>query len=194
MKITLFAPYFETQPYIWLYKEALEQQGLIVHLEPEFNLSWLLTKGGVYDTIHLHWIEEVYRPTKAKVQSGLARKLINNRLIHPLRGFLRLILFSTALYLARLQGKIIVYTVHDLARHDMETLPFIILRRITHWVVFSLAHRIHAHNHYSRKILETVYKRKDGVQVVPIGNYVGYYPNEISQSEARRQRPSARMG
>ncbi len=187
MKVTVFAPYYETQPYVRLYKEALEQQGLIVYLEPEFNLKWLLTKGRYRDAIHLHWIEEVYKPVKSKNRSGLTKKLIDNRLMSPLWGTLRLAHLSAALSLAKLQGKIIVYTVHNLDPHSTESRLFVILRRIAHWVVSSLAHKVHVHNQYSRDILETVYKRKNGIEVIPIGNYVGYYPNTISQLEARRQ-------
>jgi len=51
----------------------------------------------------------------------------------------------------------------------------------------SLADRIHAHNHYTREVLEASYKRKDGVAVVPHGNYIGCYPNQISRQRARQQ-------
>jgi beta-1,4-mannosyltransferase len=61
------------------------------------------------------------------------------------------------------------------------------LNRIAHRVVLSLSNRIHAHNHYTRRILETDYHRGDNVSVVPLGNYVGYYPNRISRLEARQQ-------
>jgi len=186
MRVTLFAPY-DTQPYIWLYKETLERQGLVVHLESEFNLSWLLTKGQSCDAIHLHWIDRVYRPSESNTRSNLTGRLINNLLLKSLRGVLRLAGFSAALLLAKLRGKVVVYTVHEFERLRAESWPFVILRRIAHWVIFSLADQIHVHNHYSRQTLEAVYKRKDGVQVIPHGNYVGCYPNTISRSEARQQ-------
>jgi len=186
MRVTLFSPY-DTQPYIWLYKEALERQRLIVSLEPEFNLRWLLTKGKSCDAIHLHWIDRVYISPESNSQSGLAKRLTNSRWIRPLRGAFRLISFSIALCLAKLQGKIIVYTLHEFAKHHSESRSFVILRQIVHWVIFSLADQIHVHNYYSRKTLERAYRRKVGVQVIPHGNYLGCYPNEISPLEARRQ-------
>jgi len=186
MKVTLFSPY-NTQPYIWLYKEALEGQGLVVDLEPEFNLKWLLTKGKSCQAIHLHWIDRVYIPSDVNIRPGLVRKLVNNLLLKSLQGTLRLAGFSAALFLAKLQGKIIVYTIHEFEKHHSEARPFVILRRIAHKVIFSLANQIHANNHYARNILETVYKRENGVQVIPIGNYLGRYLNDISPLEARRQ-------
>jgi glycosyltransferase involved in cell wall biosynthesis len=104
-----------------------------------------------------------------------------------LRGAFRLICYSAALLLAKWQGKKFVYTVHDLTPHHKESWPFAILNRIAHQVVFSLAEQVHVHNRYSRNIVETAYKRKCDVQVIPIGNYVGCYPNGISRSAARQQ-------
>ena len=189
MRVTLFAQVdHDVQPYILLYKKALERQGLFVHVEREFDLKWLLTKGKSCDAIHLHWIEAAYRPARLNIRSGLFKKLMNNRLVHPLRAALWLAGFSAALFLAKLQGKIIVYTAHDLKpHHRKESRPFVILNRMAHRIVLSLANQIHVHNHYTRQFLETVYKRKDGIRVIPLGNYVRRYPNEISQLEARRQ-------
>jgi beta-1,4-mannosyltransferase len=188
MRVTLFARVNPVlNPYILLYKETLERQGLIVHLEREFNLSWLMTRWKSCDAIHLHWIGAAYRHDKKKNQSGLAKKLSSNCLYRILRGGLRLASFSAAFFLAKLQGKIVVYTVHNLNPHYEQSRPFTILNRIAHHLVLSVADNVHVHNHYTRKVLETTYKRKDSVTVVPLGNYIGRYPNQISKLEARRQ-------
>jgi len=54
MRVAIFSA-FDTvlNPYILLFKETLERQGLEVHLEREFNLKWLLSKGKSCDCIHL---------------------------------------------------------------------------------------------------------------------------------------------
>jgi beta-1,4-mannosyltransferase len=186
IRVAIFG-YSELNPYLLLYKKALERQGLVVGLEGRFDLKWVVTKGKSCDAIHLHWIGTTYRPAAWKIRSGLGNKLVKNRLVTPLRGALRLANFTAALLLAKLQGKIVVYTVHNLKPHRSETWPFVILNRIAHRVVLSLSNRIHSHNHYTRRILETTYHRGDNVSVVPLGNYVGYYPNQISRLEARRQ-------
>jgi beta-1,4-mannosyltransferase len=175
------------QPYVPLYKEALERQGLVVQLEREFNLKWLLTEGRSCDAIHLQFIVQTYVPLEPDIRSERIRRLLNSRWIRPVRGAIVLARFSAVLLLAKLQGKVFVYTVHNLTPHHKQSWPFAILRRMAHWVVLSLADQVHAHNHYSRQTLETVHGRKNAVRVIPIGNYVGFYPNEISQLDARQQ-------
>jgi len=188
MKITLFARVDNVaQPYMPLYKKALESQGLIVQLEREFSLKWLLTKGKSCDVIHLHFIGQVYVPVEPNTRSNLIKKLLDNRWIRPLHGALHLTCYVIALVLAKLQGKKFVYTVHDLTTHHKESWPFAILNRIAHYAVLFLANQVHTHNHYSRDIVERIYKRKKGIQVIPIGNYVGCYPNGMSRLEARQK-------
>ena len=46
---------------------------------------------------------------------------------------------------------------------------------------------MHVHNHYTGKIVEQRYKRKTGIYVIPHGNYIGYYANNVSKSKARRR-------
>ncbi len=188
--VTLFARVDPVKnPYILLYKAALEHQGLIVHWEREFSLGWLMTRGKSCEVIHLHWIEAAYHPVPIKrhIRSALVRKLIYNRFSSTLRSTLRLTNFSAAFFLAKLRGKIIVYTIHNLNSHHKEFWSFRILNRVAHYVIMSGANQIHVHNHYTRKMLETTYKRKDGVTVIPHGNYIGSYPNQVSRLEARQQ-------
>ena len=54
-------------------------------------------------------------------------------------------------------------------------------------IVFRFSNSIHAHNHFTRKLIETRYNRKYGIDVIPHGNYIGYYPNQIPRAEARHQ-------
>ncbi len=180
MRAALFG-YFSHNPYLLLYKKALERQGLVVHLESKkLSLGKLLKRDNrACDVIHLNWIESAYTPSK---------KLVENRYLKALRGTLRLASFSAALLLAKMFKKTIVYTVHNLNTQDQQEFwPFAILRRMAHRIVFSLSDRILVHNHYAREVLETDYNRKKGVIVIPHGNYIGYYPNQISRLEARRQ-------
>jgi glycosyltransferase involved in cell wall biosynthesis len=187
MRIALFARVnTDLNPYILLYKQALERQGLAVHLEHEFSLKWLMARGKSCDAIHLHWIEAAYKPSYENGGPGLAGKRLHNRFSRALLGTLRLANFSAALLLAKLRGKTIVYTAHNLT-YSGQFRPFVVLNRVAHRVVVSLSDHIHAHNHYTREILAASYNREDRVTVVPHGNYIGCYPNQIPRSEARRQ-------
>lgn len=188
MKVTMFARVDDSvQPYTMLYRQALERQGIVVHSEQEFDLKWLLSKGKSCDAIHLHWVEAAYKPAQLKTQSDLFKKLAHNRLVHSLRGALRLANFAATLGLAKLQGKVVVYTVHNLTPHGQESRFFAFLNRLAQRIILFQSDHIHVHNDYSRQRLATVYKRKRNVHVVPLGNYVGYYPNNVSRSQARRQ-------
>lgn len=190
MRVTLFARVDTAlNPYMLLLKQSLESQGLVVYLEPEFNLAWLITKGKSCDAVHIHWIEAAYKPVQRNIQSAIVNKLIDNRFVNVLRGALRLANFSVALFLAKLQGKIVVYTVHNLKTRFSEQhfSPLIILGRIAHRIVLLLSDQIHVHNQYTRNEIEANYHRKHDVRVIPHGNYIGCYPNQISQFEARRQ-------
>ncbi len=53
-------------------------------------------------------------------------------------------------------------------------------------LVFRFCHSIHVHNKHTRKLIENRYKRKKSIYVVPHGNYMGYYQNQVTKSEARQ--------
>jgi len=186
--VTVFARVSNTlNPYILLFKETLERQGISVNLEREFNLNWLLSNSKFCNCIHFHWINSIYQPPKRQYSSKLTKRFMGMRYLKAFRSLIHLINVTIALLFARLHGKTIIYTVHDLEWFGLTRGFYLILRRIAHHVVMKLSHYIHVHNHYSRMFIETRYKRKDGVIVIPHGNYIGYYPNNTSKYDARRQ-------
>ncbi|HMR62515.1 MAG TPA: glycosyltransferase [Anaerolineae bacterium] len=189
MRITLFARVDPNlNPYILLFKQTLERQGMQVQHERELGLRWLLFKNGLQsDVLHLHWIEAAYKPVASKQHSFWIRKLLNNRLSKSWRGLVRFLDFALALSLARLQHKQIVYTVHNLASHTVDQTWFLnFLEHLANKLVFGLADRIHVHNQYTRHRVEQDHGRFAGVEIIPHGNYLGQYPNTVSQREARR--------
>ena len=188
MRITIFTNFNTAlNPYILLFKEALEGQGLIVRFERNFNLNWLLTIGKSCDYIHLHWIPHSYSPPKNNNRSRYFKKLIKIRLVKIIIDLLCLIEFSVTFLLAKLAGKIIVFTVHDLYDFDKQSPRGKLQIEMARNIVLRYSNSIHVHNHFTQKLIETHYKRKTGIFVVPHGNYIKFYPNRISQSEARHQ-------
>lgn len=189
MRVTHFSAMDHSQqPYVPLFMGALESQGISVQLERgEFGLKWLLAHGKSSDAIHLHTILRAYRPPVRDFRYEWVKRLYESRWTRPLFGALRLTDLALAMLLARLQGKVLVYTVHDVAAHNKEAWPFAILRQVTYYVIALLVTRIHTHSHYARRLLEKAYRRRNGVQVIPIGNYAGCYSNEISRTEARQK-------
>lgn len=186
MRVTIFTAFNTAlNPYIILFKEALEGQGVIVRFERNFNLHWLLFRGKSCDCIHLHWIKHSYSPPKNNDKSKLLTKLIEIRLVRILLDLLCLIDFALAFLFAKLAGKIIVFTVHDLYEFGEKSFRGKLQLETARNIVFRFSDAIHAHNHFTRKLVETRYKRKTGISVIPHGNYIGYYENQVSRSEAR---------
>jgi glycosyltransferase involved in cell wall biosynthesis len=188
VKVTIFAK-VDTglNPYLLLFEKALVHQGLAVDLEQEFNLRWLLSRGKSSDCLHFQWIGAAYSPKKRNLRSGFLNKLLSSVLVKGLLSGIGLAGFATALVLARMQGKIVVYTVHNLETIRPKRPGAALLNRLAHYVLMALSDRIHVHNQYSQDLINTKYKRKGVITVIPHGNYIGYYPNKISKSEARHQ-------
>ena len=186
-RVTIFTA-FDTalNPYIFLFKQALESQGLRVRFERDFNLNWLISKGRSCDFIHLHWIKLSYTPPNMETRSYFYRRLMENRFVRALLDFLCVVNLALTFLFAKLTGKTIVFTVHDLFQFGKQSLRWKFQTEIAHRIVFLLSDSIHAHNHFTRELIETKYSRKRGIAVVPHGNYMGYYPNYVSKSEARR--------
>ena len=85
-----------------------------------------------------------------------------------------------------LSGKTIVFTVHDLYQFGKQSLRRKLQIEIARWIVFLFSDAIHAHNHFTRNLIGSKYLRKKGIKVIPHGNYIDYYPNEVTKSDARR--------
>ena len=136
MRITIFARVSNTlNPYILLFKETIERQGLSVSLEREFNLNWLLLKSKFCDCIHLHWIHAIYQPFERRYSSESNKRFMESRYIKAFRSLIHLINVTIALFFARLNGKKIIYTVHDLEWFGLTRGFYSMLRRIAHHVV-----------------------------------------------------------
>lgn len=188
MRVTIFADVdTRLNPYLILFKKALEQQGVAVSLERRLNLSWLLSKGKACDAIHIQWISQAYTPLIPDIRIRPIKRLVRTRIANALLQVVRLLHFSLALLLARVQGKSIAYTVHDLDVLGKHSLRGAIMIRMAHFIVLFLSHSIHVHNQYSRDLIRTRYRKKKGVFAIPHGNYIGFYPNKVKKLEARRK-------
>lgn len=186
-RVTIFTAFNTVlNPYILLYKQALESQGLRVRFWRNFNLNWLISKGKSCDCIHLHWLQLFFIPPKKNIRFYFFRRLIENRFVKVFLDFLCLVDFALAFLFAKLTGKTIVFTVHDLYQFGKQSPRRKLQIEIARWIVFLFSDAIHVHNHFTRELIETKYLRKRGIAVIPHGNYIGYYPNQVSKSEARR--------
>jgi glycosyltransferase involved in cell wall biosynthesis len=186
MNVTIFSA-FDTilNPYILLFKRAIERQGFGVNVKREFNLSWLFSEGKKSDVIHLHWLNSNYSLQEKGKEHFFLKRLIHYRFVKIVLEFVCLIDFVLAFIIAKATRKIITFTVHDLYEFGKKSLHRKYLIEIRRHIVFRFSNSIHVHNHYTRKLLKKKYKRRKGIFVIPHGNYIGFYTNTITKSKAR---------
>ncbi len=94
--------------------------------------------------------------------------------------------FARNLLFARTAGYRTLYTVHDLRPLEHSLQPDWI-DFLGHWLAVNLTDAVFAHYDSGAKLLAKEYGRKRGVHVVKHPGYVGVYPNDISEDEARSE-------
>lgn len=165
----IMLPFFSLNPYQKLLSDHLEELG--VEVEGVKRLSYSLTKKYIKnkpDIIHLHWLHPFF----------LEQNVV--------KSAFRLMTFLSKLIIFRLAGIRIVWTIHNLQAHDNQNL--LLLDRICTFVVTRLAHAIIAHCQAAKCeiAIKLDLKNKDKIFVLPHGNYVGCYKNEIDRTEGRK--------
>ena len=121
------------------------------------------------DGIHFHWL------TRFLVDRGGRLVLIASST-----------LFLVQVLILRVLGKRIVWTAHNLIAHETRfpaTEAF-----VTRWFI-RITHTVIAHCDTAKELLVSHYNIQppEKVVVIPHGNYIGAYPNEIGRADARRQ-------
>lgn len=132
-------------------------------------IAKLKAKQKMGDLIHINWINEFCPPS----YKGLGRKLLLSTL-NNLRDFIFL----------KSQGYRFVWTVHNNLSHECRA-PLI--ERSFRWVLSRLCSDIIVMSEYSQQEFARNYGRTKRVHIVPHGNYIGAYPNQVSSAEARQQ-------
>ncbi|MBW4691503.1 MAG: glycosyltransferase family 4 protein [Lyngbya sp. HA4199-MV5] len=122
----------------------------------------------VADVIHLHWIQRFCPIAAEKSFNAFFRTL------KALFGFAVL----------KLQGYQLVWTVHNTLSHDSQAPRFEYSFR---WVLAHLCSDIIVMSEYSKQEFTRLYGRTKRIHIVPHGNYIGTYPNQIGREVARQQ-------
>ena len=156
-------------PYWVMLASGLREAGVEIAEEPESHkLLWLFKKRKEVDILHLHYFQSLY------CNSGHTKA----RLIYVVK-------FALYLLLARLLGYHTVLTLHNLKpTHPLKPgwIDF-----LGHWVAVNFSERVIVHCREARRLLAARYGRKKKVYEVTHPNYIGYYPNQISQADARNK-------
>jgi glycosyltransferase involved in cell wall biosynthesis/GT2 family glycosyltransferase len=133
----------------------------------DFSFHWLWNNKKEVSHLHLHWLFGVYDPDSTGLNSKKA------------------ILFLLKIILARFLGYQVLWTVHNFISHEPSHLQ---LERVVRRAVARLASHPIVHCNYAKDLVRNNWKIADHkISVIPHGSYVGFYPDEVTRSEAREK-------
>ena len=162
-------PYLNNHPYLRLLREGLERHGVIVDRNTKWFPVRLFHKYRSKPVLHFHWPSLFYQSKK-----------------FPLLTIYRFPLFIVFAYIAKILNYKIVWTVHNLYPHETVLPSF-----LEHWLRGVWARRfvdhMIAHCPSAEKMLRREFKTDKPVNIIPHGNFIGYFPDKIEKKEARNQ-------
>jgi glycosyltransferase involved in cell wall biosynthesis len=134
-----------------------------------------------YHTIFLPILLKQGKPNVVHLQSMYLFFLKPSRLM----SLIKLVIFVSQLLILRMMGVKIVWTAHDLKNHSNRYLK---IDRFGTTLVTWLVHAIIAHCDAAKREVITAFRLRnaDKVFVVPHGNYIDYYENNIDRVKARK--------
>ena len=147
---------------------ALEMAKRDIHLElGDYSLDklWLKENRETCEVLHLHWLHYFYR---------------RETLEESVRDYNR---FAENLTYAKKElGYKIVWTLHNVYPHER---PFPDLDHAARLLVCELADDVLCHCNYAAGVAEKLFYRRENVHLIPHGNFIDAFPNEISRADAR---------
>lgn len=169
MKV-LFLPEYKGNPYQRVLADALLKEDVAVDFGTiSFLFSTLKSwrKYGKPNIVHFHWLDSLL--------------LANNRW----KTILRSSSFIFELLISKLMGIKIVWTVHNLVSHEGD---FRSLESFFTKLTARLCDQIIVHSPVAKNEVIKIYGIKNSlVEIIPHGNYIGYYPNKTNKKLAKKQ-------
>jgi len=168
LKVSFAPQFFKINPYQQQLIDGLESLGVQVRgIDSEITFLPGAVRQWHPEIVHLHWLHRFYHERDA------------------VRSLLKSIKFIIGLLVLKLMGKKIVWTVHNLESHEAS---YPLSDRVCNYCVAQLADAIITHSKAAREKVEEKFNVKslDKVFVVPHGNYITCYKNQISRQEARK--------
>ncbi len=154
-------------PYAGLLARALER--LDIHLELgryAFEREWLESNRKEYEVLHLNWPHHFYRADDLETTINRYSKFADN------------------LTFAHRIGYRIVWTMHNLYPHER---PFPEVDHMGRLLITQIADDVIAHCDYAADLARRKFYRSHNLHVIPHGNFIDAYPNEVSREEGRRK-------
>ena len=151
------------QPYKRMFYGAMESLGIHTVGIPQISNKWLTSNQDHVDAIHLHRPESLWR-ISLKARLGVPRAVVS------------LVLFVRQ---AHRQGKLIIWTVHNLAPHDgtawVDRFNFRLLARNADLLI--------CHAETTRQDILRRWRPRCPVLMMPHGNFKGIYPSPRDRTQ-----------
>ncbi|MFH1403620.1 MAG: glycosyltransferase [Candidatus Altiarchaeota archaeon] len=170
----------EVNPYNRLLNDSLAREGVeVVEYNYVFS-SYISAPISAYlrnyrpDVMHFHWVYTFF--------VALSR---GKRRISRVKSFI----FLSQVFLLRILGVRIFWTVHDLTTYEVDQDNKERVECFLRRVFSRLCDRIIVHNPSAMETVEELYGLggRGRIRVIPHGNYIGYYGDDVSRGEARRR-------
>ncbi len=149
----------------------LEAQGCRVVGTPDYpTLAWMYRARRQVDLLHLHWPEGFYQ-TGSKYRIGI--------------GLARLLRFLAQV---RVYGYRLVWTIHEVYPHSIHYSRYPIwAHRYARRLICRNADALTVNCETARSLVEREFAPTKNVTVVELGNYLGFYPDNVERQDARAQ-------
>ena len=157
-----------SNPYAGLLARSLTERGVFLDEGLyEFERDWLERGREDHDVLHLHWLHGFYRTEDLESTIENCSRFCDN-----------------LLYARTELGYRIVWTMHNFYPHER---PFPDVDHIARLFVARHADAVIAHCAYAADLCEKHFYYDEKVQVIPHGNFIDVFPNDISPGDARQQ-------
>lgn len=163
-----FLPVFEQNPYQRLLGDHLKPHDVEVIALPRRTLFLmeLLKTATRKDVLHIHWPKLCF--------------LHRNWLL----SLLKLCFLATEFILVRLRGLKIIWTIHE---PETPLYDHLFLDRLCSRILIRIANAFIVHSRAGQKTISGMFPSlpPEKLHVIPHGNYIGVYPDQLEREEAR---------
>jgi glycosyltransferase involved in cell wall biosynthesis len=172
LQIASFPSMLRTNPYQRLLYSALGEHGFALVSEPVFALHWLVRARRKVGYLHFHWPQPFWRHEKGP-----------RRLRRPLSS-VKLGLFAARLVAARALGYRVVWTVHQVLPHEVESER---LDRLGARALAALSNLLIVHDGGTLESVQNELGPRPArkAAIVPHGSYIGVYPEGRARETVR---------
>jgi glycosyltransferase involved in cell wall biosynthesis len=157
-------------PYTECFYEALTKRGVSV-IDGDLSIRWIMKHVKSIDYLHFHWPSFAYA--------------YRNDLGKTFHALLKFLLF---LAIAKINGKEILWTAHNLYPHDKGRWISTAIDAMVRHLITRIARIIFVHGPTARELLSAEFPHAKGkITVIDHGHFIHFYENQSNKLLARRK-------